>query len=88
MLLDKPGSNSVAFDWFDLLSTAALRGDVAGWVSGSPPKLKEIQQEKMASSCVEGGLGWILGKMSSLKELSALEQATWGSGWVTIPGVT
>jgi len=37
----------------------------------------------MASSCVRGGSGWILGKMSFLQELA---QAAQGSGGVPIPG--
>lgn len=39
-----------------------------------------IGQDEMGSSCVKGGLDWILGRISSLKELTALEQAAWGSG--------
>ena len=42
-----------------------------------------IGLDKMASSCVRGGLDWILGKISLLKEL---EEAAQGSGGVTIPG--
>jgi len=37
----------------------------------------------MASGCIRGGLDWILGKISLLKEL---EEAAQGSGGVTIPG--
>jgi len=32
-------------------------------------QVNAIGQEAMASSCIMGGLGWILGKISSLKEL-------------------
>jgi len=39
----------------------------------------------MASSCVKGDLDWILGKIS-LQSGQALEQATQGSGGVTISG--
>jgi len=40
----------------------------------------------MASSCVRGGLDWMLGKISSQKEWSGIEQAAQGSGGVTTPG--
>lgn len=43
-----------------------------------------IGEEEMASDCALGGLDWILGKASSLKEWS-LEQAAQGNGRVTIP---
>ena len=39
----------------------------------------------MASSCIRGGLDWILGKTSSLSG-QALEQAAQRGGEVTIPG--
>lgn len=69
--------------WAALYS--CLREGVAGWVSGFPPRLKDMGQKEMASSCGKGGLDWISGKISSLRELPPLEQAAWGSGWVTIP---
>ena len=43
-------------------------------------------QEGTASSCARGGSGWILGRISSQKEHSALKQATQGGGGVIIPG--
>ena len=42
----------------------------------SSPKQQGIGQEEMASSCVKGGLDWILGKISFLKEWSDI-----GTGW-------
>lgn len=42
--------------------------------------LKETGREETASSCFKAGLAWILGKIGALKELTALEQAAWGSG--------
>jgi len=41
---------------------------------------------KMASSCVKGGLVWILGKISLLKDWSGTEQAAQGSGGDPSPG--
>ena len=46
----------------------------------------EIGQEVMALSCSRGGSGWILGKFIFRKSDKALEQASQGSGGVTIPG--
>jgi len=46
-----------------------------------------IVEEEIGSSCVRGGLDWILGKNSSQKGFQALEQAVQGNGGVTIPGV-
>ena len=40
----------------------------------------------MALSCTRGGLGWILGIISSPKEWSALARAAQGGGGVTVPG--
>jgi len=40
----------------------------------------------MASSCVRGGLDWILGKISSLKEWSGIGTGCPGGGGVPIPG--
>jgi len=41
----------------------------------------------MASSCIRGGLDWILGKIFFTERVvKALEQAAMGSGGVTIPG--
>ena len=40
----------------------------------------------MASNCIRGGLDCILGKISLLKEWSAIEQAAQGSVGVTILG--
>ena len=42
-----------------------MRGSV------SSPMLQVIRQEEMVSSCSRGGLGWILGNISSLKGLSS-----------------
>jgi len=40
------------------------------WVLVSSPKQLAIGQEAMASSCVRGGLDYVLGKISLLKEWS------------------
>ena len=40
----------------------------------------------MASSCVRGGLGWILGKISLLKEWSGTGAGCPGQWGVTVPG--
>jgi len=40
----------------------------------------------MASSCIRGGLDWILGKISLLKSGQTLDQAAQGGGGVIIPG--
>ena len=39
----------------------------------------------MASSCTRGDSGWMLGKIYSLKECEALEQAAQGGGGITSP---
>lgn len=36
------------------------------------PKHRVIRQEEMASSCSGGGLAWLLGKISLLKELRGI----------------
>lgn len=45
-----------------------------------------IGQEKIASSCTKGGLGWILGKISSPEGLSSFGTGCSGKRLVTIPG--
>jgi len=40
----------------------------------------------MASSCMRGDSGWKLGKLSSPKERSGVEQTAQGGGGVTVPG--
>ena len=44
-----------------------------------------IGREAMASSCVRGGLGWILGKDSSLKERSGIGPGCPGQWWSPHP---
>jgi len=39
----------------------------------------------MASSCIRGGLDWLSGKISLLKEWSGIGRAAQGSGGVIIP---
>ena len=39
-----------------------------------------------ASSCIKGGLDWVLGKISSLKEWSGIGTGCLGSGGDPIPG--
>lgn len=45
-----------------------------------------MRQEDMASGFSRGGLGWMLGKISSPKALSVIVTAAQGSSWVTISG--
>ncbi|PKU44053.1 hypothetical protein llap_5642 [Limosa lapponica baueri] len=47
----------------------------------SSPKKQAIRQEEMASSCSRGGLGRILGKISSLKGLSNIGTGCPGKWW-------
>ena len=67
--------------WGETLPLSTTR-----WVLVSSPKSLVIGQEEMASSCVRGGLGWILGKILYWKSGQALEQAAQGGDGVTIPG--
>ena len=40
----------------------------------------------MASSCVMGGSGWILGRISSQEQWWVLEEVAQGGDGVTVPG--
>ena len=50
------------------------------WVVSSPNQLAR-RREEMASSCIIGGLGWILGKISLLKEWSGIGTGCPGKWW-------
>ena len=49
-----------------------LKGSCIRWVLVSSPRSLAIEQEEMASSCARGGLDWILGNISLLKEWSGI----------------
>jgi len=51
----------------------------------SPPNYLAIGREAMASSCVRGGLGWILGKISLQKERSGIGTGCPGRWWCHHP---
>lgn len=53
---------------------------------GLSSQVTEIRQEVMALICYRGGSGWILRKFIFRKSDKALEQASQGSGEVTVPG--
>ena len=49
-----------------------LKGVVVRWVLVSSPRPLATEQEETASSCIRGGLDWLLGKTSLLKEWSGI----------------
>ena len=63
----------------------SLKGGCSDLGVNFSSQAKVIGGEVIASSCVRGGSGWILGNIHSQSE-EAVAQAAQGGGGVTVPG--